>query len=43
MLEHTVPASFFEAAAKNEVLQIVFFSILFAMALTQVQGAPPRR
>jgi len=40
VLEHTVPQSFFEAAAKNEVLQVVFFSILFAVALTQVQGRP---
>jgi proton glutamate symport protein len=38
VLEHTVPSSFFEAAAKNEVLQIVFFSIIFAAALTRVQG-----
>ena len=38
VLEHTVPQSFFEAAAKNEVLQIVFFSIIFAVALSQVQG-----
>jgi proton glutamate symport protein len=36
VLEHTVPASFFDAAAKNEVLQVVFFSILFAVALTRV-------
>ncbi len=35
VLEHTVPASFVEAAAKNEVLQIVFFSVLFAVALAQ--------
>jgi proton glutamate symport protein len=40
VLEHTVPQSFFEAAAKNEVLQIVFFSILFAIALSQVKGRP---
>lgn len=40
VLEHTVPASFFEAAAKNEVLQIVFFSLLFAIALAQVKGKP---
>jgi proton glutamate symport protein len=39
VLEHTVPQSFFEAAAANEVLQIVFFSIIFAVALSQVQGA----
>ncbi|MCU0650114.1 MAG: cation:dicarboxylase symporter family transporter, partial [Gemmatimonadaceae bacterium] len=38
VLEHTVPQSFFEAAAQNEVLQIVFFSILFAVALSRVQG-----
>ena len=38
VLEHTVPQSFFEAAARNEVLQIVFFSIIFAVALSQVQG-----
>ena len=37
VLEHTVPQSFFDAAAKNEVLQIVFFSVLFAAALTQVK------
>jgi proton glutamate symport protein len=39
-LEHIVPQSFFEAAANNEVLQIVFFSILFAVALSQVRGRP---
>ena len=39
-LEHVVPQSFFEAAANNEVLQIVFFSILFAVALSQVKGRP---
>ena len=37
VLEHTVPQSFFDAAAKNEVLQVVFFSVLFAAALTQVR------
>lgn len=39
-LEHVVPQSFFEAATHNEVLQIVFFSILFAVALSQVRGRP---
>lgn len=38
VLEHTVPSSIFEAAAKNEVLQIVFFSVLFAIGLAQVQS-----
>jgi proton glutamate symport protein len=40
VLEHTVPQSFFEAATKNEVLQVVFFSILFGVALAQVRGKP---
>jgi proton glutamate symport protein len=40
VLEHTVPQSFFEAAAKNEVLQIVFFSVLFGIALARVPGHP---
>jgi proton glutamate symport protein len=40
ILEHLVPQSFFEAATNNEVLQIVFFSILFAVALSQVKGRP---
>jgi proton glutamate symport protein len=39
-LEHIVPQSFFEAAANNEVLQVVFFSILFAVALSQVRSRP---
>ena len=40
VLEHLVPQSIFEAATHNEVLQIVFWSILFAVALTQVHGRP---
>jgi proton glutamate symport protein len=39
-MEHVVPQSFFEAAAHNEVLQIVFWSALFAIALTRVTGRP---
>src|SRR5215467_10280446 len=39
VIEHTVPQSFFEAAARNEVLQIVFFAIIFAVALSKVQGS----
>ncbi|HMF88275.1 MAG TPA: cation:dicarboxylase symporter family transporter [Gemmatimonadaceae bacterium] len=39
-LEHVVPQSFFEAASRNEVLQVVFFSILFAVALSQTRGRP---
>jgi len=40
VLEHIVPRSFIESAANNDVLQIVFFSILFAVALSQVNGKP---
>ncbi len=39
-LEHIVPQSFFEAAVHNEVLQVVFWATLFAIALTQVRGRP---
>jgi proton glutamate symport protein len=38
VLEHSVPRSVFEAAAGNEVLQIVVFAIVFAVALSQVRG-----
>ena len=38
VIEHTVPTSFFDAASRNEVLQIVFFAIIFAVALSKVQG-----
>ena len=40
LLEHLVPQSFFEAATNNEVLQIVFWAVLFALALTQVREGP---
>ncbi|MFM8470463.1 MAG: dicarboxylate/amino acid:cation symporter [Limisphaerales bacterium] len=40
MIEHIAPKSFFESAANNDVLQVVVFTILFAVALTQVQGKP---
>jgi proton glutamate symport protein len=39
-VREVVPTSFIDAMATNNVLQIVFFSILFAIALTQVKGAP---
>lgn len=38
VLEHAVPRSVFEAAAGNQVLQIVVFAIVFAAALSQVPG-----
>ena len=41
-LEHVVPRSFFEAATQNEVLQVVFWSVLFGMALTQVKAGRPK-
>ncbi|MFT3882599.1 MAG: cation:dicarboxylase symporter family transporter [Gemmatales bacterium] len=37
MLEHIVPKSVIKAAADNEVLQIVFWAIIFAIALTQIK------
>ncbi len=40
VMEHMFPQSFFEAAAKNEVLQIVVFTILFAVAVAQLEGRP---
>lgn len=39
-LEHIVPQSIFDAAAKGEVLQVVFWAALFGAALTQVRGRP---
>ena len=38
VLEHIVPQSFFEAAAQNEMLQIVFWSVVFAIGLSRVRG-----
>jgi proton glutamate symport protein len=38
MLEHVVPQSFIDAAARNDSMQIVFFTILFAVGLSQVRG-----
>jgi len=38
VLEHIVPQSFFEAAATNQMLQVVVWSVLFAIGLTQVRG-----
>jgi Na+/H+-dicarboxylate symporter len=41
-VDHIVPRSFFEAAANNEVLQVVFWALLFAMALTRVPAGRPK-
>jgi proton glutamate symport protein len=38
VLAHIVPESIIQAGASNEVLQIVFWSIIFAVALSQVRG-----
>jgi proton glutamate symport protein len=40
VLEHLVPQSFIEAAASNDVLQVVVFAVLFAIALTRVAPNP---
>src|SRR5262245_38140829 len=40
MIEHIFPKSFFESAGNNDVLQVVVFAVIFAVALTQVQGKP---
>src|SRR6266705_2087037 len=40
MIEHIFPKSFFESAANNDVLQVVVFAVIFAVALTQVHGKP---
>jgi proton glutamate symport protein len=39
-LNHVVPDSVVAAAVNNEVLQIVFWSVLFGVGLTQVRGRP---
>jgi proton glutamate symport protein len=38
VIEHMVPSSFAAAAANNDLLQVVFFTVLFAVALSQVRG-----
>lgn len=40
VLEHLVPQSFFEAAANNDILQVVVFAVIFAVALTRVPAGP---
>lgn len=40
IIEHIFPRSFFESAAANDVLQVVVFAIIFAVALTQISGKP---
>jgi proton glutamate symport protein len=40
ILEHAVPQSFFEAGTTNEVLQIVVFALIFAVALSRTPAEP---
>ena len=40
VLVHVVPQSIAESAARNEVLQIVFFAVLFGVAVTKVRLGP---
>jgi proton glutamate symport protein len=40
VLEHLAPQSLFDAAARNDVLQVVVFAILFGVALGRVEGKP---
>ena len=40
LLEHTVPQSAFDAAVRNDTLQITFFAVIFAVALSRVTGPP---
>ncbi len=41
-LSHVVPTSFFQAAATNTVLQVVFFAVMFAIGLSQVPAGKPK-
>jgi proton glutamate symport protein len=43
VLEHIVPVSVFDAAAHNEALQVVFWALLFAVALSRVRGPAKER
>jgi proton glutamate symport protein len=40
VLEHLAPQSLADAAARNDVLQVVVFAILFGIALGRVEGKP---
>ena len=39
-LEHIVPTSLFDAGARNDVLQVVIYAIIFGIALSRVKGKP---
>ena len=38
LLEHVVPESVVDAAARNDALQIVVFAVIFAVGLTRIRG-----
>ena len=40
VIEHLVPQSFFDSAARNDVLQVVVYAILFGIGLGQARGKP---
>ena len=40
VLEHLAPQSLADAAARNDILQVVIFAIVFGVALSRVQGKP---
>jgi len=40
VMEHLAPQSLFDSAARNDVLQVVIFAILFGVALARVKGKP---
>ena len=39
-VEHLIPVSFFDAAVHNDVLQVVFWSVLFGISLALIKGEP---
>lgn len=40
VVEHLTPQSFFDSAARNDVLQVVIYALFFGIALAQVKGKP---
>jgi proton glutamate symport protein len=40
MIEQIVPKSFIDAAAKNDILQVIVFAILFGLSLTRIAEGP---
>jgi proton glutamate symport protein len=40
VMEHMTPQSFFDSASRNDVLQVVIFAILFAIAITRTAEKP---